>query len=89
MSYQQEFIRGVEIEESANKMQTVLDRQNSKYESSKDPEELHLPRLSIAGFRLPRTLEDLGIFCVGSPGSGKTQAIAQLISQLKQREDFK
>ena len=38
---------------------------------------------------MPHNLEELGIFCVGSPGSGKTQAIARLISELKQRPDYR
>lgn len=48
-----------------------------------------LPRLSIAGIQLPTDLENLGIFTIGSPGSGKTQAIAQLLSDLRQRRDFR
>jgi hypothetical protein len=88
MSYKQQILRGVQLEESANKVQLLLDRLNSKYEESLSGE-LHLPQLSLAGFRLPRNLEDLGIFCVGSPGSGKTQALAKLISELQQRDDFR
>lgn len=48
-----------------------------------------LPRLSIAEVQLPAELENLGIFAIGSPGSGKTQAIAQLMSEMRQREDFR
>jgi hypothetical protein len=88
MSYKQQILRGVQLEESANKVQLLLDRGNCKYEESFSGE-LHLPQLSLAGFRLPRNLEDLGIFCVGSPGSGKTQALAKLISELQQRDDFR
>lgn len=88
MFYRQQLLRGVRIEESANKVQAHLDRLNQQYEERYQGE-LHQPQLSIANFRLPRFLEDLGIFCVGSPGSGKTQAISQLISQLKQRPDFR
>jgi hypothetical protein len=47
------------------------------------------PRLSIAGVQLPTDLENLGIFTMGSPGSGKTQAIAQLLSEMRQRRDFR
>ena len=84
----QQFIRGVALETSANKLQSLLDRQNNIYFLEDNSPEC-LPQLSIADFRLPRYLEDLGIFCVGSPGSGKTQAISKLISQLKQRSDFR
>ena len=31
----------------------------------------------------------MGIFCVGSPGSGKSQAIAKLIHELQQRDDYR
>ena len=84
----QQFIRGVALETSANKLQSLLDRQNNLY-SPEDNTPACLPQLSIADFRLPRYLEDLGIFCIGSPGSGKTQAISKLIGQLKQRSDFR
>lgn len=47
------------------------------------------PRLSIAGVKLPTDLENLGIFAIGGPGSGKSQAIAQLLSEIQQRPDFR
>ncbi|MCC0178555.1 type IV secretion system DNA-binding domain-containing protein [Waterburya agarophytonicola K14] len=87
MKFKEQFLRGVKIEESTNKIQALLDRHNDKIDKSRH--DFHLPQLSIAGLRLPHNLEDLGIFCVGSPGSGKTQAIAKLISELKQRPDYR
>lgn len=47
------------------------------------------PLLDIAGIELPTYLENLGFFFVGSPGSGKTQAIKRLLAILKQRPDFR
>ena len=73
MSYKQQFLRGASLESSANKVQLCLDR---LHHQSQVGQKSHQPQLSIAGFRLPSYLENLGIFCVGSPGSGKTQAIA-------------
>lgn len=48
-----------------------------------------LPLLEIAGVEIPSDLENLGFFFVGSPGSGKTQAIKRILSILKQRDDFR
>lgn len=47
------------------------------------------PQLAIGGVALPNPLETLGVFCVGSPGSGKTQVIQQLLHRLKHRPDFR
>ncbi|MBT9317749.1 type IV secretion system DNA-binding domain-containing protein [Leptothoe spongobia] len=47
------------------------------------------PLLEIGGIALPNRLENLGFFFVGSPGSGKTQAIKQVLSTLKTRRDFR
>ena len=87
MKFKQQFLRGVKVEESTNKIQALLDRHNDKIDRTRH--NFQLPQLSIAGLRLPHDLEDLGIFCVGSPGSGKTQAIAKLIQELKQRPDYR
>ena len=95
MSYKQQFLRGVRLESSANKVQSCLDLLHTKYAAKTQTEnqqklaESKQPQLSLAGFRLPSYLEDLGIFCVGSPGSGKSQAIAKLISELQQRADYR
>ena len=93
MSYKQQFLRGVRLESSSNKVQSCLDRLHHKYAAkavdSQPKLESNRPQLSLAGFRLPSYLEDLGIFCVGSPGSGKSQAIAKLIQELQQRDDYR
>ena len=91
MFYKQQFLRGVRLESSSNKVQSCLDRLDAKYaaETQQKLANFKQPQLSLAGFRLPIYLEDLGIFCVGSPGSGKTQAIAKLISELQQRDDYR
>ncbi|MEL6491424.1 MAG: type IV secretion system DNA-binding domain-containing protein [Cyanobacteria bacterium J06621_3] len=48
-----------------------------------------LPLLEIGGVQLPNDLENLGVFAIGSPGSGKTQAIKKLLETLRDREDFR
>jgi hypothetical protein len=44
--------------------------------------------LEIAGVKLPNYYDNLGFFAVGSPGSGKSQAISKLIYTMKSRLDF-
>lgn len=53
------------------------------------PDSAQLPLLEIGGIQLPNYLENLGFFCVGSPGSGKTQAIKQLLATMRDRPDFR
>jgi Type IV secretion-system coupling protein DNA-binding domain len=48
-----------------------------------------MPLLEIAGIEIPSDLENLGFFFVGSPGSGKTQAIKRLLAILRERSDFR
>ena len=48
-----------------------------------------LPQIEIAGVQIPSELENLGFFFVGSPGSGKTQAIKRVLADLRQRPDFR
>ncbi len=81
-------IRGTELAENTDQLQDTLDEKHQEYLLERSLPEM-LPRLSIAGIQLPAYLEELGIFAVGSPGSGKSQAIAQLLSDLKQRSDFR
>ena len=64
-------------------MQMVLDRRQAKAETKE------VPQLEIGGVTLPNDLENLGFFMVGSPGSGKTQAIKKLLSALRDRPDFR
>lgn len=73
---------------SAQAMQEYLTTKQQQWLKETGKPELH-PRLSIAGVQLPTDLENLGIFTMGSPGSGKTQAIAQLLSEMRQRRDFR
>lgn len=81
-------IRGTNLAKNVGELQVMLDERHQEYLLERSYQEV-LPRLSIAGVQLPAYLEDLGIFAVGSPGSGKSQAIAQLISELIQRPDFR
>lgn len=79
--------RGVKLADSLNQLQNCLDKhlneQDNKFYG------YNTPQLEIGGIRLPPYLETLGIFAVGSPGSGKTQVIAKLIETIRQREDFR
>ena len=45
--------------------------------------------LSISNICLGEDNESRNIFCIGRPGAGKSQAIAQLLAQAKQRSDFR
>ena len=55
----------------------------------KQPRLKNQPQLKLAGMPIPASLENRGFFVVGSPGSGKTQAISQMVAVLKQRTDFR
>jgi hypothetical protein len=55
----------------------------------KQPRYKNQPQLTIAGMPIPAEYETLGFFMFGSPGSGKTQAISQMVGVLKQRTDFR
>ena len=87
MDFGDDIIRGTKIVEDSE-LRKELDRGHRKHLDDFACKEI-LPRLSIGGVELPAYLENLGIFTLGSPGSGKSQAIAQLLSELKQRPDFR
>ena len=55
----------------------------------KEPKLKNQPQLELAGIPIPVKYENRGFFMVGSPGSGKTQAISQMVATLKQRSDFR
>ena len=78
-------VRGMELSD-LNYVQSLLDRRlHSQVNQGKKMQQ----QLTIGGVRLPHYLENLGIFAVGSPGSGKTQAIASLIATIRKRKDFR
>lgn len=72
-------LRGAKIV-SSRKLRRILKRQ---------PKLKHQPQLEIAGMPIPAKYENRGFFLIGSPGSGKTQAISQMVAVLKQRPDFR
>lgn len=72
-------VRGAKVI-SAHKLKNTLKKQ---------PKLKHQPQLELAGMPIPATYENRGFFLVGSPGSGKTQAISQMVAVLKQRNDFR
>jgi hypothetical protein len=55
----------------------------------KQPKPKDQPQIHIAGIPIPARLENRGFFFFGSPGTGKTQAISQVLSILKQRSDMR
>jgi Type IV secretion-system coupling protein DNA-binding domain len=71
--------RGAQVV-SARKLKALLKKQ---------PRSKNQPQLTIAGMPIPKEYETLGFFIFGSPGSGKTQAISQMVGVLKQRTDFR
>ncbi len=72
-------VRGAKIV-SEHKLRNTLKKQ---------PKLKHQPQLELAGMPIPANYENRGFFLVGSPGSGKTQAISQMVAVLKQRSDFR
>ncbi len=80
--------RGTELTADTKELQLDLNHKHQEFLTKRSAPEV-LPRFSIGSIQLPAYLENLGIFTVGSPGSGKSQAIAQLLSELKQRPDFR
>ena len=72
-------LRGAKVV-SSRKLRSILKRQ---------PKLKHQAQLEIAGMPIPAYYENRGFFFVGSPGSGKTQAISQMVALLKQRTDFR
>ncbi|MDJ0692146.1 MAG: type IV secretion system DNA-binding domain-containing protein [Xenococcaceae cyanobacterium MO_188.B32] len=72
-------VRGAKIV-SSHKLRNTLKKQ---------PKLKHQPQLELAGMPIPANYENRGFFMVGSPGSGKTQAISQMVAILKQRTDFR
>jgi hypothetical protein len=75
--------RGTELIKAAELQELLLERQAALSFVPK------LPLLEIAGIEIPSDLENLGFFFVGSPGSGKTQAIKRLLAILRERSDFR
>ncbi|MEO0373974.1 MAG: type IV secretion system DNA-binding domain-containing protein [Cyanobacteria bacterium P01_A01_bin.17] len=69
----------------------VTDRQLTRLltRQQAETEQPIYPQLDIAGVPIPNSLETLGFFFVGSPGSGKTQAIKRMLSTLRARPDFR
>ena len=55
----------------------------------KQPKLKNQPQLQLAGMPIPAQYENRGFFMVGSPGSGKTQAISQMVAVLRERSDFR
>ena len=55
----------------------------------RQPQPKQHPQIQLAGMPISATYKNRGFFLVGSPGSGKTQAISQMVSLLRQRSDFR
>lgn len=72
-------LRGAKLV-SSGKLKSILQQQ---------PKLRNQPQLQIAGMPVPVAYENRGFFVAGSPGSGKTKAIEQLVAISKQRTDFR
>lgn len=77
--HNQNVVRGAKVI-PPRRLKAILKRQ---------PRLRNQPQLKIAGMPIPAKLENRGFFMFGSPGSGKTQAIAQMTAILRQRTDFR
>jgi Type IV secretion-system coupling protein DNA-binding domain len=73
-------LRGAELT-TPKELQKLLDKKITQ----DDPK----PQLQIAGIKIARYLEPLNFFFVGSPGSGKTASIVELLYWARQRDDFR
>ena len=80
--------RGTKLASHQGEIEQYLERKQRDYLQQSGQIE-SLPRLTIGGIALPTYLENLGFFMIGSPGTGKSQAIAQILSEMRQREDFR
>lgn len=78
-------MRGSELQTAA-KLQKQLLEQDEK-SNKKQPQTL--PRLEIAGIELPDSLAPLSFMFLGSPGSGKTQAILRMLEIMRSRPDYR
>ncbi len=67
----------------------VIPYRKLKATLKRQPKLKNQPQLQLAGMPIPAKYENRGFFVVGSPGSGKTQAISQMVAVLKQRSDFR
>ncbi|WP_052055361.1 type IV secretion system DNA-binding domain-containing protein [Myxosarcina sp. GI1] len=67
----------------------VVPRRQLKRILNRQPKPKQQPQLKLAEMPIPVEYENRGFFIVGSPGSGKTQAISQMVAVLKQRSDFR
>ncbi len=76
--------RGARLVSALELKRFLIDKQQAIH-----TQETHYPLLAISDIPIPPYLENLGFFFVGSPGSGKTQAIKQLLATLKDRPDFR
>ena len=48
-----------------------------------------LPLLEIGGIKIPNSFENTGFCFLGSPGTGKSQAIKRIVQILLERDDFR
>ena len=71
-----------------HKLKAILNRQ-SKVTERQERKKTQLPQLEIGGIPIPNDYERLGFFTFGSPGTGKTQTISQMIATLRNRRDFR
>ncbi len=83
-----QILRGTKIASSLQ-LQRDLVAKESKYLKARGIEQPTTPQLVIGGVQLPNYLENLSFGFFGSPGSGKSQSILQILHTLRQRPDWR
>jgi hypothetical protein len=82
-----EVLRGTSLT-TAKGLQKFLARREAKEIKERGLQPVY-PQIQIGGITLPNYLENLSFFFVGSPGSGKTQSILQVLHTLRMRPDWR
>ncbi len=83
----EKFIRGTKME-NRHQLNGRIRQHNNRYRRrAKPPHDYPRPPVSVAGIEFPTDLETQGIILVGSPGTGKSQAIQGLVAAAFDRDD--
>lgn len=81
-------MRGSQLQ-TPKQLQKQLRQKEEMMHSKQQSSPKILPRLEIADIQLPDDLAPLSFMFLGSPGSGKTQAILKMLSIMRDRADYR
>ena len=81
-------LRGTKIVTVAE-LQRSLNRKETKFLKRQGKQQPITPKIEIGSVVLPNYLENLSFGFFGSPGSGKSQSILQILNTLRQRNDWR